>query len=103
METKSTLVIFALIAGLGLMAVVGVNVMLTAQEAEARGCSGTSPAFNASLGRCFKPDIQSADEQTVEDQVEDEEDAEPSNEETTAEEEREVETEEEIQEESEEE
>jgi hypothetical protein len=49
--------------------------MLTAQEAEARGCN-RSLAINASQGRCLRPDVQSTDEQTVEDQVEDEEDEE---------------------------
>ena len=34
METNSTLVIFALIAALGLVTVVAVDIMLTAQEAE---------------------------------------------------------------------
>ena len=53
----------------------GVDIMLTAQEAEARGCN-RSLAINASQGRCLRPDVQSTDEQTVEDQVEDEEDEE---------------------------
>jgi hypothetical protein len=48
-----TLVIFALVAALGLVTVVAVDVMLTMQEAEARGCR-TSQAVNASQGRCFK-------------------------------------------------
>ena len=34
METNSTLVIFAIIAALGLVTVVAVNIMVTAQEAE---------------------------------------------------------------------
>ena len=48
------LVIFALVAALGLVTVVAVNVMLTAQEAEA-GCEKgrPGPAINASKGRCF--------------------------------------------------
>ena len=54
METNSTLIIFAIIAALGLVTVVAVDIMLTTQEAEAKGCSGTSPAFNASQQRCFK-------------------------------------------------
>jgi hypothetical protein len=48
------LVIFALVAALGLVTGVAVNVMLTAQEAEARGCSTRTVAVNASQGRCFK-------------------------------------------------
>jgi hypothetical protein len=53
METNSTLVIFALIAALGLVTVVAVDIMLTAQEAEGVGCR-TSTAVNASKGRCLK-------------------------------------------------
>jgi hypothetical protein len=68
-------VIFAVIAALGLVTLVVVDIMLSAQEAEARGCN-RSIAFNASQGRCFRPDVQSADVQTLEDQVEDEEDEE---------------------------
>ncbi len=48
------LVIFALVAALGLVTVVAVDVMLTMQEAEARGCSATSPAANASKTRCLR-------------------------------------------------
>ena len=53
METNSTLVIFAIIAALGLVTVVAVDIILTSQEAEAKGCT-SSLAFNASQGRCFK-------------------------------------------------
>jgi hypothetical protein len=42
MDTQ-TLVIFALVAALGLVSGVAVDVMLTMQEAEARGCSPTTP------------------------------------------------------------
>ena len=48
-----TLVIFALIAAMGLVTVVAVDIMLTAQEAEAKGCK-ISQAVNASKGRCFQ-------------------------------------------------
>jgi hypothetical protein len=54
MDTQ-TLVIFALVAALGLVTVVAVDLILTMQEAEARGCPASSPAANASLGRCFRP------------------------------------------------
>ena len=57
METNSTLVIFALIAALGLVSVIAVDILLTAQEAEAqkpRGCN-RSVAANASQGRCVEP------------------------------------------------
>jgi hypothetical protein len=53
METNSTLVIFAIIAALGLVTVVAVDIVLTAQEAEAKGCR-TSQAVNASKGRCLQ-------------------------------------------------
>ena len=53
METNSTLVIFAIIAALGLVTVVVVDIMLTTQEAEAKGCRN-SVAANASQGRCIK-------------------------------------------------
>ena len=55
MDTQKMLVIFALVAALGLVTVVAVDLILTMQEAEARGCSGTRPAFNASQQRCFHP------------------------------------------------
>ena len=54
METQTAIVLFALVAAFGLVTVVVVDIILTAQEAEARGCSGTNPAANASRGRCFK-------------------------------------------------
>jgi hypothetical protein len=54
METNSTLVIFAIIAALGLVTVVAVDIMFTIQEAEAKGCR-TSQAVNASKGRCIQP------------------------------------------------
>jgi hypothetical protein len=53
METNYTLVIFALIAALGLVTVVAVDVILTVQEAEGVGCN-RSIAANASKGRCIR-------------------------------------------------
>jgi hypothetical protein len=53
MITRNTLAIFALIAALGLVTVVAVDIILTAQEAEAIGCKN-SRAFNASQGRCLR-------------------------------------------------
>ena len=73
MKSNSKLAIFVHIAAMGLVTVVGVDIIL--HEAEARGCNG-SIAFNASKGRCFHTDIQQG------------EDEEQSNEETTAEERR---------------
>jgi hypothetical protein len=52
MDTQM-LVIFALVAALGLVTVVAVDLVLTMQEADAAGCR-TSQAVNASKGRCFK-------------------------------------------------
>jgi hypothetical protein len=54
METHTAKVLFALVAALGLVTVVAVDIILAAQEAEARGCN-RSVAFNASKGRCFHP------------------------------------------------
>jgi hypothetical protein len=53
MNTQTTLVIFALIAALGLVTVVAVDFLLTMQEAEAKGCR-TSQVVNASKGRCVQ-------------------------------------------------
>jgi hypothetical protein len=54
MKTDSILVMFALIAALGLVAAVAVDIMLTMQEADARGCPISSPGANASKGRCVQ-------------------------------------------------
>jgi hypothetical protein len=54
---NSIIIAFALIAALGLVTVVAVDVILTAQEVEAqkpRGCN-RSVAANASQGRCVEP------------------------------------------------
>jgi hypothetical protein len=53
MNIESTIVLFALVAALGLVTVVAVDIMLTAQEAEAKGCRPGSTGSNASQGRCF--------------------------------------------------
>ena len=45
--------VFALVAALGLVSVVAVDIILTAQEAEAKGCN-RSIAANASKGRCIR-------------------------------------------------
>jgi hypothetical protein len=55
MNIELTMVLFALVAALGLVTVVAVDLILTMQEAEAsRGCPLTSPAANASRGRCVR-------------------------------------------------
>jgi hypothetical protein len=53
-QTHRTLVIFALVAALGVLSVQAVDLVLFL-EAEARGCEsgGAGVAFNASKGRCF--------------------------------------------------
>jgi hypothetical protein len=52
---ESTIVLFAVVAALGLVTVVAVDIILTAQEAEAKGCPLTSPGANASKLRCVHP------------------------------------------------
>jgi hypothetical protein len=54
MNTETLLTIFAIVAALGLVTIVAVEVLSIVQEAEARGCN-RSVAFNASKGRCFHP------------------------------------------------
>ena len=51
---SSIIIVFAVVAALGLVSVVAVDIMLPTQEAEAKGCRTTSVAANASLGRCIK-------------------------------------------------
>jgi hypothetical protein len=52
-KSDTMLTIFVIVAALGLVAVVAVQVISIAQEAEARGCPLTTPGANASKGRCF--------------------------------------------------
>jgi hypothetical protein len=56
MNTQTTMVIFAIMAAFGLIAIVTVGVVLTMQEAEAKGCTPGGTGFNASKGKCDKPD-----------------------------------------------
>jgi hypothetical protein len=54
---SSIIMVFAVVAALGLVSIVAVDIMLTMQEAEAqkpRGCN-RSVAANASQGRCVDP------------------------------------------------
>jgi hypothetical protein len=57
MDIQSSMVLFAAVAALGLVTVVAVDIILTAQEAEARGCESGLPnsarGVNARKGRCF--------------------------------------------------
>ena len=58
MEIQTTIVLFAVIAALGLVTVVAVDVILTIQEVDAeprptKGCNN-SVAANASRGACIK-------------------------------------------------
>ena len=48
------LTIFAIVAALGLVTIVAVDVLNIAQEAEAVGCPVTKPGANASEGRCVR-------------------------------------------------
>ena len=41
--------------------------ILSQQDADAKGCRSNSVAVNASLGRCIKSDIQTADVEEEED------------------------------------
>jgi hypothetical protein len=52
MNNQKTLVIFAFVAALGLVAIETVDILTTPPEAE--GCTLSSPGFSASLGRCFR-------------------------------------------------
>ena len=57
MNIEPVMVAFAVVAALGLVTAVAVDVILTMQEAEAqkpRGCN-RSVAANASQGRCVEP------------------------------------------------
>jgi hypothetical protein len=51
MNTQKTWIIFALVAALGIVTIEAVDLT---QEAVAAGCLLTSPAFEASEGRCFR-------------------------------------------------
>jgi Flp pilus assembly protein CpaB len=58
METNTVIVLFALVAALGLVGVVAVDILLTIQEVDAappptQGCRN-SIAVNASQARCFR-------------------------------------------------
>ena len=54
MSTQTGVVIFAILAAFGLVPVVAVDIVLTTQVAEAKGCPN-SIAANASQGRCVNP------------------------------------------------
>jgi hypothetical protein len=55
METNSMLVVFALVAALGLVTVVAVDFIILQQEAEAKGCRPFGVAYNSSQTKCAKP------------------------------------------------
>ena len=54
---NTTFAVIAIVSALALLGVVAVTVasITLQQEAEARGCSATSPAANASKLRCIRP------------------------------------------------
>lgn len=51
--SNTLLMVFAIVAGLGLFGVVVVTIAAIPQQAEAAGCPLNTPAANASKGRCF--------------------------------------------------
>jgi hypothetical protein len=53
MRQDNLIALISLVAVLGLVTVVAVDIIMTTQEAEAKGCR-TSTAFNASKGRCLR-------------------------------------------------
>jgi hypothetical protein len=55
MQKNNQLALIAVVAALALLGVVVVTVVTISQEAEAKGCKSSVP-FNASNGRCFRPD-----------------------------------------------
>jgi hypothetical protein len=60
LPSTTTLAVFAIVAAMGLVGAVAVQVLSIAEDAEARGCinpnapGGGSVAFNASQGRCAR-------------------------------------------------
>ncbi len=52
MNNETQLIIFAIVAMVGLVAVFAIEIVPLENQADARGCN-TSIAFNASKGRCF--------------------------------------------------
>jgi hypothetical protein len=54
-ETQTAIVLFALVAAFGLVTVLAVDIMLTTQKAEAKGCSLGGHAYNRSNRNCFNP------------------------------------------------
>jgi hypothetical protein len=59
MEATSTLALFAIVAAMGLIGVVAIEVVSTQQATAAPGCLSTLPrtngiiGYNASKGRCY--------------------------------------------------
>ena len=53
MVNDITLTVIAIVAVIGLLGLVVVETVSVQQQAEARGCPPTTPALNASKGRCF--------------------------------------------------
>ena len=49
--TQTTMVIFAILAAFGLVAIIAVDIALTTQEAEAK-CQVFGTGYNASKGKC---------------------------------------------------
>mgnify|MGYP006264336771 CR=1 FL=1 len=51
--SNSMFALMAIVAIMGLVELVAVDILTEIQNAEAKGCSVDSPAFNASKGRCI--------------------------------------------------
>jgi hypothetical protein len=54
MRQDNLIALISLVAVLGLVTALAVDIIMTTQEAEARGCNN-SVAVNASRGRCLHP------------------------------------------------
>ena len=54
MDAETKLLIFVLVIMVGMAGVVAVEIVILADQAEARGCNN-GVALNASQGRCFHP------------------------------------------------
>ena len=54
MLNDTTLAVIAIVAVIGLLGLVVVETISVQQQAEAIGCKPTTPALNASKGRCFR-------------------------------------------------
>ena len=58
MDNDIQLIVFAIMAMVGVVAVFSIDIVPLAEQADAKGCDGNSPghsiAFNSSQERCFR-------------------------------------------------